>query len=61
MCAVCFSFDISNYIDTQRQLPNMAQGIRCDAFIRFINPEGNFWFRQLIAVNVFQTIIGFQP
>lgn len=27
----------------------------------FIQPEGNFRFRQLIAVNVFQTIIGFQP
>lgn len=27
----------------------------------FIHPERNFRFRQIIAVNVFQTIIGFQP
>lgn len=36
------------------------QECRCGVLI-FIHPEGNFRFRQIIAVNVCQTIIGFQP
>ena len=33
----------------------------CCGVLNFIHPEGNFRFRQIIAINVFQTIIGFQP